>query len=77
MMEKETAHSLAGVRFVMNATRSIGPILSKTINSLRHIVEGKIEGTIRQQRRCKQLLDAVEEKRKYWKLKEETLDRTL
>jgi hypothetical protein len=31
----------------------------------------------RQGRRHKQLLDDLKEKRKYWKLKEEALDRTL
>jgi hypothetical protein len=45
---------------------------------LKHIIEGKIEGrievTVRQGRRCKQLLDVLKEKRGYWKLKEEALD---
>jgi len=31
----------------------------------------------RRGRRCKQLLDSLHEKRGYWKLKEEALDRTL
>jgi hypothetical protein len=33
--------------------------------------------TGRRGRRRKQLLDALKEKRKYWKLKEEALDRTV
>jgi hypothetical protein len=33
--------------------------------------------TGRRGRRCKQLLDDLKEKRRYWKLKEEALDRTL
>jgi hypothetical protein len=45
------------------------------------MIEGKLEGRIemlgRQGRRCKQLLDDLKEKRRYWKLKEEVLDRTL
>jgi hypothetical protein len=45
---------------------------------LKHVTEGKIEGTIevtgRRGRRGKQLLDVT---RGYWKLKEEALDRTL
>jgi hypothetical protein len=45
------------------------------------VIEGKIEGrtemTGRRGRRRKQLLDDLKEKRIYWKLKEEALDRTL
>jgi hypothetical protein len=45
------------------------------------VIEGKLEGRIemteRQERRRKQLLDDLKEKRGYWKLKEEALDRTL
>jgi hypothetical protein len=48
---------------------------------LRHGTEGEIEGRIevagRRGRRSKQLLYDLEEKRGYWKLKEEALDRTL
>jgi hypothetical protein len=48
---------------------------------LEHVIEGKLEGriemTVRQGRRRKQLLDDLKIKRKYWKLKEEALDRTL
>jgi hypothetical protein len=40
-------------------------------------VEGKIELTGRRGRRRKQLLDDLEEKRRYSKLKEEALDRNL
>ena len=44
---------------------------------LKHVIEGKIEekveGARRLGRRCKQLLDDVKEKRRYWKLKEEAL----
>jgi hypothetical protein len=47
---------------------------------LKHIIEGKIEGRIqvmgRWGRICKQLLDDFQEKRGYWKLKEEALDIT-
>jgi hypothetical protein len=39
--------------------------------------EGRIEMTGRRGRRRKQLLDDLKEKRRYWKLKEEELDRTL
>jgi hypothetical protein len=48
---------------------------------LKHFIEGKIEGRIevteRRVRRRKQLLDDWEEKKGYWKLKEEALDRCL
>jgi hypothetical protein len=45
------------------------------------VIEGKLEGRIemtgRRGRRRKQLLDDLKEKKRYWKLKEEALDRTL
>jgi hypothetical protein len=48
---------------------------------LKHAIEGKIEGRIemtgRRGRKRKQLLDDLKEKRRYWKLKEEVLDRTV
>jgi hypothetical protein len=48
---------------------------------LKRIIEGKIEGRIavmgRRRIRRTQLLDNLKEKRGYWKLKEEALNRTL
>jgi hypothetical protein len=48
---------------------------------LKYVIEGKLEGRIemmgRQGRKRKQLLDDVKGKRRYWKLKEGALDRTL
>jgi hypothetical protein len=45
------------------------------------MIEGKLEGRIemtgRRERRRNQLLDDLKEKRRYCKLKEEALDRTL
>jgi hypothetical protein len=45
------------------------------------VIEGKLEGRIemtgRRGRRRKQLLDDLKDKRRYWELKEEALDRTL
>jgi hypothetical protein len=45
------------------------------------VIEGKLGGRIemtgRRGRRRKQLLNDLKEKRRYWKLKEEALDRTL
>jgi hypothetical protein len=60
--------------------RLVGHILR--INCLlKHVIEGKLEGrtemTRRRGRRRKQLRDDLKEKRRYWKLKEEALDRTL
>jgi hypothetical protein len=58
----------------------IGHILRRNCR-LKHVIEGKLEGRIektgRRGRRRKQLLDDLKEKRRYWKLKEEALDRTL
>jgi len=48
---------------------------------LKHVIEveidRRIEVTGTRERRSKQLLHDLEEKRGYWKLKEEALDRTL
>jgi len=43
---------------------------------LKHIIEGKIEGTGRRGRRCKKLLKEIKEKKEYWKLKNEALNST-
>jgi hypothetical protein len=48
---------------------------------IKHATEGKVDGRIgvtgRQGRRRQQLLDDRKETRRYWKLKEEALDRTV
>jgi hypothetical protein len=48
---------------------------------LKDVIEGTLEGRIemtgRRVRRRKQLLDDLKEKRRYWELKEEELDRTV
>jgi hypothetical protein len=58
----------------------IGHILLRNC-LLKHVIEGKLEGRIEMTGRrgimLKQLLDYLKEKRRYWKLKEETLDRTM
>jgi hypothetical protein len=58
----------------------IGLILRRSC-LLKLVIEAKLEGRIemmgRRGRRRKQLLDDLKEKRRYWKLKEEALDRTL
>jgi hypothetical protein len=43
---------------------------------LKHVIEGKIEGTGRRGRRHKQLQDDLKERRIYWTLKEEVVDPT-
>jgi hypothetical protein len=56
----------------------IGHILRRNC-LLKHVIEGKLEGRIEvmriQGRRRKQLLDDLKKTRRYWKLKEEALDR--
>jgi hypothetical protein len=58
----------------------IGHILRRNC-LLKHVIEGKLEVRIemtgRRGRRRKQLLDDLKEKKRYWKLKEEALDRTV
>jgi hypothetical protein len=58
----------------------IGHVLRRNC-LLKHVIEGKLEGRIemtgRRGRKRKQLLDDLKNKRRYWKLKEEALDRTL
>jgi hypothetical protein len=53
----------------------IGYILCRNC-LLSHTIEGKIIGTRRRGRRCKQLLDDLKEARRSWKLKEEARDHT-
>jgi hypothetical protein len=57
----------------------IGLILRRNC-LLKHVIEGKLEGRIEMtggRGRYKQLLDDLKEKKRYWKLEEEALDRTL
>ena len=58
----------------------IGHILRRNC-LLKHVIEGKIAGRIevtrRRERTCKRLMSDIKEKRGYWKLKMEALDRIL
>jgi hypothetical protein len=81
-------HTFIGVKEERNILRTIksrkanwiGHILGRNC-LLKHVIEGKLEARIeitgRRGRRRKQLLDDLREKRKYCKLKEKALDRTL
>ena len=51
-------------------------ILSRTC-FLKHFIDGKIEGTGRRRIKCRQLLDNLEEARRYWNFKAEALYRRL
>jgi hypothetical protein len=82
---EEVLHRVKEERNILHTTKRrktdwIGQILRRNC-LLKHVIEGKLEGRIemtgRRGRRRKQLLDDLKEKRRYWKLKEETLDRTL
>jgi hypothetical protein len=82
---EEVLHTVKEERNILDTIKRrkanwIGHILHRNC-LLKHVIEGKFEGWIemmgRRGRRRKQLLDDLKEDRRYWKLKEETLDRTL
>jgi hypothetical protein len=53
----------------------IGHILLRNC-LLKHVIEGKLEGTRRRGRRCKQQQQGeLKDMRRYWKLRTDTLDR--
>ena len=58
----------------------IGHVLRRNC-LLQRVIEGKVQGgievTARQGRRCRKLLDDLKERRGYSHLKEEALDRTM
>jgi hypothetical protein len=83
-VRNEVLHRVKEERNVLHTikrrkTNWIGHILRRNC-LLKHVIEGKVEGSIemtgRRGGRRKQLLDDLKEKRRYWKLKEEALDRT-
>jgi hypothetical protein len=73
--ERNIVHTIKGRK-----ANWIGDILHRNC-LLKHVIEGKLEGRIemtgRRRRRRNQLLDDLKEKRRYCKLEEEALDRTL
>jgi hypothetical protein len=82
---EEVRHRVKEDRNILNAIKRrnvnwLGHILRRNCLT-KHVIEGKLEGRIemivRRGRRCKQLLDDLKEKRRYWKLEEEALNRTM
>jgi hypothetical protein len=82
---EEVLHRVKEERNVLHTIKRrkanwIGHILRRTC-LLKYVIEGKLdrrmEMTGRRGRRRMQLLDDLKKKRRYWKLKEEALDRTL
>jgi hypothetical protein len=75
--ERNTLHTRTIKR---RKTSWIGHILRRNC-LLKHVIEEKSEGRRemmgRRGTRRKQLLDDLKEKRRYWKLKEKSLDRSL
>jgi hypothetical protein len=66
---------------VLQRVKEVRNILYTVNYHLTHIIAGKIEGRIdlmrRRGRRHKQLLNDLQEKSGYWKLKEQALDCTV
>jgi hypothetical protein len=84
-VRNEVLHRLKEERNILHTIKGrkanwIGHILHRNC-LLKHVIEGKLEGRIeitgRRKRRRKQLLDDLNETRRYWKLKEEALDHTM
>ena len=63
-------------RYIIVNTLHKGDNKDSNNNNIGGKIEGRIEVMGRRGRRCQQLLDDLEEKRGYWKLKEEAIDRT-
>jgi hypothetical protein len=82
--KEEVLHRVKEERNILHTIKRrkanwIGHIMRRNC-LLKHVIEGKVEGRLeltgRRGRRRKQLLYDLKEKRIYWKLKEEALDRT-
>jgi hypothetical protein len=67
----------AGVLHRVKEERTSYIIYNLALQPHSKILEGKIEGSRRQGRRCKQLMDDVTESRRNWNLEEEALVHTL
>jgi hypothetical protein len=64
---KEERNILCTIKW--RKVNSFGHILGKNC-LLKHVIEGMIEGNGRQGRKCKQLLDDLEDKGIYWNMNE-------
>jgi hypothetical protein len=82
---EEVLHRVKEERNILHTIKTrkadwIGQILRRNC-LLKHVIEGKLLGRIemtgRRRRSRNQLLDDLKEKRRYWKLKQKALDRTL
>ena len=62
------------VRFIFNICLTWYTLSRNCL--LKHVIEGRVYGSGRRERRSKQLLDDLKATRRYWKLKAEALDRT-
>jgi hypothetical protein len=63
--------------YYSSSTKLFVLLLSSSIGLTSATADGKKEGTRRQRSRRMQLLDDFKEKRNYWNLKPEALDRTV
>jgi hypothetical protein len=80
LVDNEVLHSVKEKRNILHAIKRrnatwIGHIWRRNC-ILKHVIEGTLEGKERRGRRSKQLLDDHNEIIRYWKFKEEALDRT-
>jgi hypothetical protein len=85
LRNEEALHRIKEPRNILHKIKRrksnwIGHILLRNC-LLKHVIEGKLEErtemTGRRGRRRKQVLDDLQEKRRYWKLIEEALDRAM
>ena len=75
----ESEKKKKGISYIQqNAGRLTGLVTTSVETVIqKHITERKVEGTRRQGRRRKQLLNILKEERRNWNLKEEVLGLTL
>jgi hypothetical protein len=77
MEQKIVLTQLSPFRVPPTVTLSTSFLSGETEEKTEEKTEGRTEVTRRHERRRKQLLDNLKEKREYCKLKEEALDRTV
>ena len=62
------------LKIILKKGSNLGQILPRNC-LLKHVIEWRIDGMVKRERRRKQLLDDLKETRGCWKMKEETLGR--